>query len=91
MYTCRHDRLLGLCWQHGGAEHLGIKVQADLDKIKSRLEDGHYHILDEFTAIAVGAIGERNYSARVVVGLPHCKAGTSHHQKALLSGVVEHW
>ncbi len=87
----RSDEVVGLCHQHSSQLPLKIKSEADLEYLRQCVASGKTHIATEFSAFAVASLGDKNYSARMIAGLPHCKLGTRLDQSKLLKAIVGHW
>ena len=70
---------------------LYVIFQADLDNIKARLDRKLFHVAPEFTTIAISGLGRTDYSARPLVGLPHCKEGGKQDQHTLIKAMLNAW
>lgn len=92
-YDSTTDQLAGLCWQHSQVLDLAVTSQAKISELHGAVhgEGSTTHIATEATVLAVGMLGETEYSARAVMAAPHCKHGSSADQLKLLLAALNWW
>jgi hypothetical protein len=82
-----------LCHQHVHKHgvSLALKTLEDVPRLRELTDMGKVHIAQEFTAVAVASLGEKNYNARIIAGYPHCKNSTGPDQLQLINAHIAVW
>jgi hypothetical protein len=88
------DEVVGLCHQyvHKHGVSLALNTLEDVTRLRELTDMGKVHIAQEFTAVAVASLGEKNYNARIIAGYPQrCKNSTGPDQLQLINAHIDVW